>query len=90
MSTVIGTCSECGGLVVEGEPCLSVIPMPPQCKQCNAVPENPYGNVIKMTPRTYHNGWNKKSKWIRVPDGKDSGQRVFTLPPNVRVPDTTW
>lgn len=50
---VIGECSICGGPVEQYTMLHIVGPFPPpQCRNCGAVMDKPYGRVIPMRPAT--------------------------------------
>lgn len=48
---VVGSCSQCGGVVSVATVYMSVNPPVPHCEKCGACAAPPRGPVIEMTPR---------------------------------------
>ncbi len=48
MTRTIGTCSICGGPVVEHVVQYSTVPIPPSCQRCGAVKADTFGPIIEM------------------------------------------
>ena len=57
MAQVVGTCSLCNGPVTISGIWMGTYPPTPECRNCGAVPEVPYGPTITMKPKTGSNDW---------------------------------
>lgn len=74
MSTIIGTCSLCGGPVGVPSVWMGIVPPIPRCGHCGATPKASFGPVLDMQrpEQTVSNAGVDVAELLKALRGKDS------------------